>query len=77
MQKLTRDDLFPLEKYAVERNQFRAQVMAHKKNRQVALGSHLTLYFEDTLTIQYQIQEMLRAERIFPMGRDRLELIFA
>ena len=75
MQKLTRDDLLSLEKYAVERHQFRAKVMAHKKDRQVALGPHLTLYFEDNLTIHYQIQEMLRAERIFePTGiQDELD----
>ena len=65
MQHLTRDDLFTLEKYAEARPEFRAKVMAHKKNRQVHLGDHATLYFEDRLTIQYQIQEMLRVERIF------------
>ncbi len=63
--QLTRDDLFSLEKYAQVRSEFRAQVMAHKKDRQVAIGAHATLYFEDRLTMQYQIQEMLRAERIF------------
>lgn len=65
MQHLTRNDLFSLEKYAEARPDFRAKVMAHKKNRQIHLGDHATLYFEDRLTIQYQIQEMLRAERIF------------
>ena len=65
MNKLTREQLFPLEKYAEIRPQFRAQVMAHKKNRQVAIGPHATLYFEDRLTMQYQVQEMLRVERIF------------
>lgn len=65
MDKLTRNDLYSLEKYAEIRNDFRAKVMAHKKNRQVALDEHATLYFEDRLTMQYQIQEMLRAERIF------------
>jgi len=65
MKKLNRDDLFPLEKYAEIRPQFRAQVMAHKKNRHVAIGPHATLYFEDRLTMQYQVQEMLRVERIF------------
>ncbi|MFZ0791584.1 MAG: DUF3501 family protein [Chromatiaceae bacterium] len=63
--QLTRDDLYSLEKYAQVRPEFRARVMAHKKNRQVALGAHATLYFEDRLTMQYQVQEMLRAERIF------------
>ncbi len=65
MQKLTRDDLYSLEKYAEIRPKFRAEVMAHKKNRQVPLGPNATLYFEDRLTMQYQVQEMLRAERIF------------
>jgi hypothetical protein len=54
-----------LERYARERPQFRARVMEHKKKRTVALGEHVVLIFEDELTIRYQIQEMLRAERIF------------
>lgn len=62
---LTRDILMPLERYHAERPAFRARVIAHKRARQVALGPHLTLMFEDALTIQYQIQEMLRVERIF------------
>jgi hypothetical protein len=65
MQRLTRKDLFSLEQYAEQRPAFRDKVMAHKKKRRVALGMHASLYFEDRLTIQYQIQEMLRAERIF------------
>ncbi|MDH5593634.1 MAG: DUF3501 family protein [Gammaproteobacteria bacterium] len=65
MQKLTRDDLFSLEQYAEARPEFRSRVMAHKKNRHVQIGEHATLYFEDKLTMQYQIQEMLRVERIF------------
>ena len=65
MAHLTRDSLMPLERYAKERPQFRARVMEHKKNRTVPLGQHVTLIFEDELTIRYQIQEMLRAERIF------------
>ena len=65
MQKLTRDDLLPLETYSAGRKAFRDNVMAHKRDRQVAIGPHATLYFEDRLTIQYQIQEMLRIERIF------------
>lgn len=65
MKQLTRDDLLPLETYARERNDFRQKVMAHKKNRQVQLGDHTRLLFEDRLTIHYQIQEMLRAEKIF------------
>ncbi|WP_295579629.1 DUF3501 family protein [uncultured Lamprocystis sp.] len=63
--QLQRDDLYSLEHYARIRPDFRARVMAHKKHRQVAIGTHATLYFEDRLTIQYQVQEMLRAERIF------------
>jgi len=65
MAHITRDSLMPLETYAKERNDFRARVMAHKKNRTVHLGEHVTLIFEDELTMRYQIQEMLRAERIF------------
>ena len=65
MQKLNREDLNPLEKYSEIRNKTRARVMEHKKNRRLAIGPNLTLYFEDRLTIQYQIQEMLRIEKIF------------
>jgi hypothetical protein len=65
MEKLTRADLFSLEEYARVRPDFRAKVMAHKRNRQVQVGPHATLYFEDRLTMQYQVQEMLRVERIF------------
>lgn len=65
MTALTRADLLSLERYAVERPAFRARVIAHKKCRQLGLGAHLTLCFEDRLTIQYQVQEMLRIERIF------------
>ena len=65
MQKLTRNDLLTLETYSEERSAFRTKVLAHKRDRQVAIGPHATLYFEDRLTIQYQIQEMLRIERIF------------
>ena len=65
MQKLTRDDLFSLEQYAVARPEFRDKVLAHKRNRRLELGTNAALYFEDRLTMQYQIQEMLRIERIF------------
>jgi len=65
MQKLTRDDLLSLERYAEERPSFRERVMAHKKNRRLSLGTNAALYFEDRLTMQYQVQEMLRIERIF------------
>ena len=65
MQKITRNDLMSLEQYAKARDEYRARVMAHKKNRQVHIGAHATLYFEDRVTMGYQIQEMLRVERIF------------
>ena len=74
MQKLSRDDLFSLEKYAEVRPEFRARVMAHKKNRQLPIGPNATLYFEDALTMQYQIQEMLRIERIFEASGIQEEL---
>ena len=65
MTKLSRSDLWSLEEYSELRPTFRARVMAHKKTRQVALGDHARLYFEDGLTIKYQIQEMLRIEKVF------------
>ena len=65
MDKLSRADLFGLERYHEIRAEFRARVLAHKRHRQVRIGPNATLYFEDRLTIQYQIQEMLRVERIF------------
>ena len=65
MDKLTPADLLSLEEYHKRRPEFRAKVLAHKRNRQAGVGPHLTLYFEDRLTMQYQVQEMLRAERIF------------
>ncbi len=65
MQLLTRSDLLSLEQYARERDVFRARVLAHKKPRTIALGPNMTLLFEDRLSVQYQVQEMLRTERIF------------
>ena len=65
MPRITRDSLMSLERYARERPAFRARVMAHKRHRTLHLGEHVTLIFEDELTIRYQVQEMLRAERIF------------
>ncbi len=62
---LSRKDLWSLEEYSEKRNEYRQQVMQHKKNRQVSLGPNATLYFEDRLTIRYQIQEMLRIEKVF------------
>jgi hypothetical protein len=63
--KLTRDSLYSLEEYSNIRSDFRKKVIEHKKDRQVHIGPHATLYFEDALTMQYQVQEMLRIERIF------------
>lgn len=65
MSKLNRAALWSLEEYSERRSDFRAEVIAHKKNRRVALGANATLYFEDLMTMKYQVQEMLRAERIF------------
>lgn len=65
MPAITPDSLLTLEAYAKERNDFRARVMAHKQTRIVHIGAHITLIFEDELTIRYQVQEMLRVERIF------------
>jgi len=65
MNKLSRENLYSLEEYAKLRKDFRARVMEHKKNRQLPIGPNATLYFEDALTMQYQVQEMLRIERIF------------
>ncbi|KZC37982.1 MULTISPECIES: DUF3501 family protein [Rhodanobacter] len=65
MDKLERGDLLSLEHYAQQRAEFRTRVMAHKRQRTVHLGEHLTLIFEDRLSLQYQVQEMLRIERIF------------
>lgn len=65
MPRITRESLLPLEAYAKARHAFRARVIEHKRRRMLPLGEHVTLFFEDELTIRYQIQEMLRAERIF------------
>jgi len=65
MDKLKPQDLFSLEEYHKRRGAFRAEVLAHKRNRAAAVGPNVTLYFEDRLTMQYQVQEMLRAERIY------------
>ena len=72
--KLTREDLWSLEEYAQKRETFRQKVIAHKKDRNVALGPNATLYFEDELTMRYQIQEMLRVERIFETAEIEEEL---
>ena len=65
MKKLVEADLLSLEKYSRERADFRARVIAHKKNRQLSVGPNLMWLFEDRLTVQYQVEEMLRTERIF------------
>ena len=65
MDKLSRDSLWSLEQYAGEREAFRKRVIDHKQARRVALGPHATLLFEDFVTMKYQVQEMLRVERIF------------
>ena len=74
MKKLTRSDLLSLETYSAERADFRNRVLAHKANRRVEIGPHATLYFEDALTMQYQVQEMLRIERIFEADQIQEEL---
>jgi len=65
MEKLTKEKLLSLEAYDGQRDQFRTEVMEHKRNRRLELGMNATLYFEDAVTMQYQVQEMLRIERIF------------
>jgi hypothetical protein len=65
MDKLKPADLLSLEEYHAQRGDFRTRVLAHKRHRQAPIGPHVTLYFEDRLTMQYQVQEMLRIERIF------------
>jgi len=74
MGRIERASLLSLETYARERDAFRARVIEHKRHRTVALGDHVTLIFEDELTIRYQIQEMLRIERIFEEAGIRHEL---
>lgn len=65
MKKLTKEDLFSLEDYAEMRDEFRANVMEHKKNRRLDIGPNVVLLFEDRLIMHYQVQEMLKAEKIF------------
>ena len=65
MQKLDTSDLLSLEQYARERPQLRAGMIEHRRRRQLRIGDHCSWSFEDRRTIQYQVQEMLRAERIF------------
>jgi len=75
MKKLARSDLYSLEEYADQRPEFRARVIEHKKDRCVSVGPVATLYFEDRQTIQYQVQEMLRIERIFEAAGIEDELV--
>jgi hypothetical protein len=65
MHKLAREDLMPLEKYAAERSRLRGEVIAHRRLRNVQVGPNMTWCFEDRTTVFYQVQEMLRAEKIF------------
>jgi len=74
MAAITRDSLLSLEAYAKARGEFRGRALAHKKRRTVHLGEHVTLLFEDELTVRYQIQEMLRIEKVFEEAGIRDEL---
>ena len=74
MNKLTRGDLLSLERYAAERPAFRARVVRHKRSRRLGIGPNATLHFEDRLTMQYQVQEILRTERIFEPAEIEAEL---
>ena len=74
MEKLDRTNLWTLEQYAAKRAAFRKQVIAHKQHRRLPLNAHATLYFEDFLTMKYQVQEMLRVERIFEADEIQAEL---
>ncbi len=65
MKKLSPEDLYSLERYARERAAMRAAVLAHKRDRQIPIGPNAMWLFEDRMTVQYQVQEMLRTERIF------------
>jgi hypothetical protein len=74
MQKLTREDLYSLEQYSERRDEFRTEVLRHKRNRRIELGTNAALIFEDRLTMQYQVQEMLRIEKIFEAAGIKEEL---
>ncbi len=74
MSKLTRTDLMSLEEYDNQRSSYRAQMIIHKRSRRVALGEHATLHFEDRLTMHYQVQEILRIEKIFEADAIEQEL---
>lgn len=72
--KLTRKDLWSLEDYSEQRDTFRREVINHKKDRQISIGNHAVLYFEDAMTMKYQVQEMLRVEKIFTAAEIAEEL---
>ena len=74
MEQIQRQQLYSLEDYSTIRDNFRAEVMAHKKLRQIQLGEHLRLLFEDRMTMQYQVQEMLRIEKVFEAAGIQEEL---
>ena len=74
MNKLTRDDILSLERYAAARPVFRERVLRHKRTRRLPIGPNATLHFEDRLTMQYQVQEILRTERIFEAAEIEAEL---
>ncbi len=74
MKQLTRKDLMSLEEYSLHRPSFRKAVIEHKKHRRISIGKYLHLYFEDRLTVQYQVQEMLRIEKIFEAAEIQNEL---
>ncbi|MEO7478292.1 MAG: DUF3501 family protein [Lysobacteraceae bacterium] len=74
MQKLIRTDLLTLEAYAAQRTDLRKRALAHKRLRTLHLGEHMTLLFEDSITVQAQVQEMLRIERIFEAAGIQEEL---
>ena len=74
MEKLDRSKLWGLEAYAAERADFRQRIIAHKRHRRVRLNAHAALYFEDFLTMKYQVQEMLRVERIFEPAEIEAEI---
>jgi len=74
VEKLSRESLYSLEEYSGLRDRFRDDVMIHKRNRRLPLGTNATLYFEDRMTMQYQVQEMLRIERIFEAAGIQEEL---
>ncbi len=74
MQKLERGDLLGLERYAAERARLRAEIIEHKRLRNVPVGPNMTWCFEDRATVRHQVQEMLRAERIFEASAIQEEL---